>query len=186
MVVDDVDALDLGVIAAGGHFLGGVEHAVEGGFDIARGERRAVVELHALAELDLPRGVVDVRPGGGQVRDHATGLDVPHREVIVDVVAEDDRFAQDRVGRVPVVDVRLQTVDERLFPRLRACGRHQGEDDEQAGGERKRAAHESLLLVDRPGRRVMNSLHAGCGNSSRTGSGQSRRSRIYRIGGGRS
>jgi len=30
----------------------------------------------------------------------------------------------------------------------------------------------------------MNSLHAGCGNSSRTGSGQSRHSRIYRIGGG--
>ena len=51
-----------------------------------RVERLAVVELHALAELELPGGVVDDLPAGGQHRLGLEGLGVTVEQPVVDVL----------------------------------------------------------------------------------------------------
>ena len=43
-----------------------VRGALEGEHDVVRRERRAVMELHALAQRELPGGVVESLPRGGQ------------------------------------------------------------------------------------------------------------------------
>ena len=60
--VHHLDALDLGVVAARGELVLRIQHAVEGGLDVPRGEGCAVMELHALAELDVPGRVIHVLP----------------------------------------------------------------------------------------------------------------------------
>src|SRR6266545_3141969 len=147
-LVHHLDALDLGVVAAGDHLLLGVEHPVEGGLDVAGGEGGAVVELDALAELDLPGRVFERFPGQGQARPHLARLGVARGQVIEDVVAEDDGFPEHRVGRVPAIDVRLQRVDDgivlglSLEPRGRGQGEGEQGGDCQCGG----TTHNVLLL----------------------------------------
>jgi len=150
VVVDDLDALDLGVVASRGHLLGRIEHALERGLDVARGEGAAIVELHALAQLDLPGGVVQRFPRQGEIRHHPARLEIAHGQVIEDVVAEDDRLAQHGIGRVPGVDVRLERVDERVVPGLRVCRRRAAESQKQEQGRStdERAAHGGLLGDD--------------------------------------
>jgi hypothetical protein len=138
LVVHHLDALDLRVVASSGHLLGRVQHAIEGRLDVLGGERGAVVELDALAELHLPRGVVQRLPGGGEVRPHLARLEVPRRQVVEDVVAQDDRLAQHRVGRVPRVHVRLQRVDDGVVLGLRSRGRDGADRREEQGGEHER------------------------------------------------
>jgi len=81
------------VVAARGELGLGVEDAVEGGLHVARREAEAVVELHVLAELDLPRGVVHVAPRGGQAGADLTRLQIARGEMVEHVVAEDDALA---------------------------------------------------------------------------------------------
>src|SRR2546422_9821332 len=60
------------------------EIALERGPDVLGGQRRAVVELDARAQGELPRGLVDVLPRGGE-----PGLElergIPSRERVVEV-----------------------------------------------------------------------------------------------------
>src|SRR5262249_59166428 len=102
--------------------------------------RAPVVELHVRAELDLPGRVVEGLPRDGEVGAHLPGLEVADGEVVEDVVAEDDRLPEDRVGRVPVVDVRLERVDDGVVLRLGGQGgsgpQAQGQDGDAGGGAR--------------------------------------------------
>ena len=111
-VVHHLDALDLGVVAAGGELVLGVQHAVEGGLDVLCAERRAVVELHALAELDLPGRVVEALPRHREARAHLACFEISRGQVVEDVVAEDDALAEHRVRGIPILDVALQRIDE--------------------------------------------------------------------------
>jgi hypothetical protein len=126
----------------------GVQHAVEGGLDVARGERCAVVELHALAELDLPGRIVEAPPRHREARAHLTGLEVARREMVEDVVAENDALAEHRVGRIPVLHVALERVDDRVVLSLRdEISRHeQGRGQQKEESKRGDGSHDRLLF----------------------------------------
>jgi hypothetical protein len=147
VVVDDLHTLDLGVVAAGDHLLGGVEHALEGRLDVLGGEGRAVVELDTLAQFDLPRRVVDGLPRDGEVGADLARLEIAHGQVVVDLVAEDDGLAKDGAGRIPRVDVGLQRVHDGVILRLRGRLPGQGEGDQGEQDESKSggASHDGLL-----------------------------------------
>ncbi|MBI2156307.1 MAG: NAD-dependent epimerase/dehydratase family protein, partial [Candidatus Rokubacteria bacterium] len=108
-----------------------------------------VVEPDALAELDLPRGVVERLPGRGEVRGHAARLEIADGEVVEDVVAEDDRLAQDRVRRVPAVHVRLERIDEGVVLRLRHGSGRQDEDEREKQEHREAAAAHGVLHCEK-------------------------------------
>src|SRR5262249_26223417 len=76
-------------------------------------------------------------------------LHVPGGQVIEDVVAEDDRLPEHRVRWVPVVDVRLEGVDDRVLLRLsgRCAWKGEPQDDEEGSGEPECARHEVLLVT---------------------------------------
>ena len=147
-VVHYLHALDLGVVAARGHLLGGVEHAVEGGLDVLGGEGGAVVELHALAQLHFPGGVVDVPPRGGEVRPHPPRLEIARGQMVEGVVAEDDRLAEHGGGRIPRVDVGLERVDDGVFLGLRVhgAGQRQPEHEHEGKNDGGGTTHGILLL----------------------------------------
>src|SRR6266496_4893086 len=78
------------------------------------------------AQLDLPRGVVEVLPRQRQVRADLARLEVAYGQVIENLVTEDDRLAQHRARWVPGVDVRLERVDDGVILRLRGRGAGKG------------------------------------------------------------
>ena len=137
------------MIAAGHQLVLGIEHAVEGGLDVPGGEGAAVVELDPLAQFHLPDGVVQGLPRERQAGPHFTGLDVACREVVEDVVAEDERLAQNRVGGIPGVDVRLQGIDDGVVLRLGAKpgGREEAEAEQQRESEGGDTTHDGLLAA---------------------------------------
>src|SRR5439155_6536049 len=141
VVVEDLDALDLDVAAARRQLLLGVEDAVERRLDVPRGEGSAVVEPHAWAQLDLPGGVVEVLPRGGETRADLARLEIARRKVVEDVIAEDDGLAEHGVRRVPVLHVRLYRVHDRVGLRLRRRDGRQRDDEyqEREDGEASRA-----------------------------------------------
>ena len=112
-----------------------------------RGEGRAVVELHALPELDLPGRVVHVLPRHREARAHLAGLQVARGQVVEDVVAEDDALAEDGVGGIPVLDVALERVDDGVVLGLGEDirGRDQREGQQESGSQRGGTTHEVLL-----------------------------------------
>src|SRR5438552_2854076 len=132
VVVDGLDALDLGVVAARGQLLLGVEDPVERGLDVARGEWHPVVELHARTQLDFPRGVVEGPPRGGETRTDLARLEIARRQVVEHVVAEDDGLAEHGVRRVPVLHVGLERVHDGVVLGLgsRQGGEQQDERDD--------------------------------------------------------
>src|SRR5436305_1410050 len=81
-VAHHLHALDLGVVPAGGELVLRVQHAVEAGLDVLGAERRAVVELDALAQLDLPGGVVEILPRHRQARPHLARLQITGSQVV--------------------------------------------------------------------------------------------------------
>ena len=161
-VVRHLHALDLGVVAAGGELVLRVQHPVEGRLDVLRPERRAVVKLHALAQLHFPRAVVDVLPRHREARPHLAGLEVAGGEVIEDVVAHDDALAEHRVGWVPVLHVALNRVDDRVVLGLRReiDRSEQSGDQHEHRSQRDGVNHDALPLPSaaragtRAGRRV--------------------------------
>jgi hypothetical protein len=145
--VHDLHALDLGVIASGHQLVLGIEHAVEGGLDVPGGERATVVELDPLPQFHLPGGVVQGLPRERQAGPHLAGLDVARREVVEDVVAEDERLAQNRVGGIPGVDVRLQGIDDGVVLRLGAKRGGHEEAEQQRESEGGHTTHDGLLAA---------------------------------------
>src|SRR5207245_10084661 len=82
--VNDLNGFDRGE-AGLDHGLARLKIALEGCLDVLGRQRRAVVELDALAQGELPGRLVDVFPGGRQARLQAQRI-VPARERVVEVV----------------------------------------------------------------------------------------------------
>ena len=100
VVVDLLDGLALGVELEGGRRVRHVRCPLEGAEHVVGGEGRAVVETHALAELELPDGrVVGRAPFGGEPRQQLLA------RALVDEVVED--LLGDLVVRGEVVEVRI-------------------------------------------------------------------------------
>src|SRR5258705_2802209 len=86
------------------HALG--NKAIDGELHRLRVERLAVVELHALAELELPGERVDAAPGDGQLgHELADVLRVPRHQRVVDVVEEVQVVDLGGLGRIEGRDV---------------------------------------------------------------------------------
>jgi hypothetical protein len=83
------DKVELGVLAAG---------TVEAENDVVSGQRRAVVEPHAVAELEFPGPGVYDAPRGRERRLQFQ-LEVNVQQSVIDLLRRDDRFqVPDRVG----------------------------------------------------------------------------------------
>ena len=100
--------------------------------DVGRGQRRAVVEGHAVPDVELDRRVVGVAPGRGDLR-HDLAADVAGDEVVEDV-------AVDRVAVGVPLDVRIERrgvvgqVDGERVLALRGRGAgEEGRGDETCG-----------------------------------------------------
>src|SRR5262249_52481863 len=93
------------------------------------------------------RGVVEVLPGEGEIRDDPARLEVANGQMIEDLIAEDDGLAEDRAGRIPGVDVGLQRIHDGVVLGLRRRRSGQGEGEGREQGESKGEAtnHGGLL-----------------------------------------
>jgi hypothetical protein len=99
--------------------------------DVVGRERRAVVELDALAQLEAPRRRVELLPRRREARDDLEVL-VPHHQRVVDQVV-------DVVGQVLVLRVRvhrLRVAATRPAQGLRVGDRRGGERGGEHGGDR--------------------------------------------------
>ena len=122
-----------------------IEVALDRRLDVLGGERRAVVELHARPQRELPRGVVHALPGGGQARLQLE-RGVPAGERVVEVVevvdGEDLRAAAGvhggRVGR---------RGEHELRPALGGGRRAGGDGRERPATARKRRRVQGVVIA---------------------------------------
>src|SRR5947207_2551664 len=124
--VGDLDGLD-GREARRHHRLARLQVPLERGLDVLGGERRPVVELHALPERELPRRLVDVLPRGGEPRLELE-RGVPPRQRVVEV---DEVVHGEDLGRAPRIHGgglgRLRDHEVRGLGRRRCRHEEQGE-----------------------------------------------------------
>ena len=127
VLADLAHLLDRRDVAA--HVAAGVGRALEAEDDVVGSERRAVVEFHALAQLEAPNRGRGLRPLGSEQRLHRHVL-ATRNQRLVDVAheAELQRFVQRvRVHRLHVALVRdAQGHGLRRGNRQAECGQQQG------------------------------------------------------------
>jgi len=141
LVGDDVDRLrihhadflDGADIAVLGRLFRLVDHAIEGVLDVLRGHRLPVVEAHALAELELPLGVRQRLPGGGE-RGLKLKLGVPVDQGVEHVDIDQDAHALEVHVGVEGGGVRDEGDDECVLRLRLGRGGRGGERGERESG----------------------------------------------------